>query len=134
MLKFWETFEPNLYNAQFIKPHDLYHLTRLTSIARERARIQNTYKLFQASSKVRYHRGTLSEEEKEKRMKLARDKRNLGRKRDSEQQVNKVLNSELQTLESTAKGVTRALDFEQLPDNARAGLEGILQQIQNVSQ
>jgi hypothetical protein len=66
MLHFWETFEPNIYNGHSINPNDLYHLTRLTSIARERARVQNVYKLFQASSKVRQRRGTLSEEEKEK--------------------------------------------------------------------
>ncbi len=66
MLDFWRTFEPNIYNGQSINPDDLYRLTRMTSIARERARIQNTYKLFQASSKIRHHRGTLSEDEKEK--------------------------------------------------------------------
>lgn len=66
MLRYWETFESDIYNGQYIKPDDLYRLTRLTSIARERARIQNIYMLFQASSKVRHHRGTLSEEEKEK--------------------------------------------------------------------
>src|SRR5574341_1465498 len=59
LLKFWETFEPNMYNGQFIRPDDLYRLTRLTSITRERARIQNVYKLFLASSEVRQKRGTL---------------------------------------------------------------------------
>lgn len=66
MLHYWEIFESNIYNGQYIKPDDLYRLTRLTSITRERARIQNVYKLFQASSKIQNHRGTLSEEEKEK--------------------------------------------------------------------
>ena len=66
MLRYWETFESNVYNGQHINPNDLYRLTRLTSISRERARIQNVYKLFQASSEVRQHRGTLSEDEKEK--------------------------------------------------------------------
>jgi len=65
-LKYWETFESDKYNGQYIKPDDLYRLTRLTSVARERARIQNAYKLFQASSKVRQMRGTLEDEEKEK--------------------------------------------------------------------
>jgi len=65
-LHFWETFESNIYNGHSIHSNDLYRLTRLTSIARERARVQNVYKLFQASSEVRHHRGTLSEEEKEK--------------------------------------------------------------------
>jgi len=66
MLYFWETFESNIYNGRSINPDDLYRLTRMTSIVRERARIQNAYKLFQASSEVRQRRGTLSEEEKEK--------------------------------------------------------------------
>lgn len=66
MLYFWETFESNIYNGHSINPNDLYRLTRLTSIARERARVQNVYKLFQASSEIRQHRGTLSSEEKEK--------------------------------------------------------------------
>ncbi len=66
MLDFWETFESNIYDGHSIKPDDLYRLTRMTSIARERARVQNIYKLFQASSEVRQQRGTLSEEEKEK--------------------------------------------------------------------
>jgi hypothetical protein len=66
MLDFWETFESNIFNGQYIRPDDLYRLTRMTSIARERAKIQNAYKLFQASSKIRERRGTLSEEEKEK--------------------------------------------------------------------
>ncbi len=65
-LKLWETFESHIYNGYSIKPDELYRLTRLTSIARERARIQNTYKLFIASSEIREKRGTLSEEEKEK--------------------------------------------------------------------
>ncbi len=65
-IKFWEAFESDIYNGQYIKPDDLYRLTRLTSITRERARIQNIYKLFIASSKIRQSRGTLSEEEREK--------------------------------------------------------------------
>ena len=51
MLHYWETFESNIYDGKFITPSDLYRLTRLTSITRERARIQNVYKLFQAKTK-----------------------------------------------------------------------------------
>lgn len=65
-LKFWETFEGDKYNGRYINPDDLYQLTRLNSITRERARIQNVYKLFVASTEVRQKRGTLSDEEKEK--------------------------------------------------------------------
>jgi hypothetical protein len=66
LIKYWEIFEPDIYNGDSIHPDDLYKLTRQTSIARERARIQNIYKLFLASPEVRERRGTLSEEEKEK--------------------------------------------------------------------
>lgn len=66
MIKFWETFESDIFNGHSIHPNDLYKLTRETSIARERARIQNIYKLFLASPKVRERRGTISEEEKDK--------------------------------------------------------------------
>jgi hypothetical protein len=52
-LRFWETFQPDIYTGGPIAPEDLYRLTRLTSIARERARIQNQYKLFLASPEVR---------------------------------------------------------------------------------
>ena len=65
-VKFWETFEADKHNGHSITFDDLYKLTRLTSLTRERARIQNKYKLFIASSEVRQKRGTLSEEEKEK--------------------------------------------------------------------
>jgi len=66
MLKYWGTFEQSIYNGGLIDPKDLYELTRLTSISRSRATIQNTHKLFLASEEVRKHRGTLEEEEKEK--------------------------------------------------------------------
>ncbi len=66
LIKFWETFESDIYNGYSIRPDDLYKLTREASIARERARIQNVFKLFLASPEVRERRGTLSEKEKEK--------------------------------------------------------------------
>ena len=65
-IKFWGTYESDIFNGHSIQPDDLYKLTRQTSIARERARIQNIYKLFQASSEVRKRRGKLSEDEREK--------------------------------------------------------------------
>ena len=65
-LKYWETFEAHLYKGGMINPKDLYELTRLTSITRERQHVQNDIKLFLASIEVRKKRGTLSEEEREK--------------------------------------------------------------------
>jgi hypothetical protein len=62
-IHFWEEFEPDLGSDDYIRKADLYTLTRLTSLARARATLQNTYKLFQASPAVRAARGTLAEEE-----------------------------------------------------------------------
>jgi hypothetical protein len=63
---FWQEFEPELAVDDYIRKADLYTLTRLTSLARARATLQNTYKLFQANPAVRAARGTLAEEEKVK--------------------------------------------------------------------
>lgn len=65
-LKYWETFEGDLYNGHTITPEDYYKLTPLTTLVRARAKIQNEYKLFLAKPEVRERRGTLSEEEKQK--------------------------------------------------------------------
>lgn len=65
-LNYWTTFQGELYDGGPINPERLYQLTRLTSIQRARAKIQNEYKLFQASPEIRKRRGTLAEEEKEK--------------------------------------------------------------------
>src|SRR5262245_47229828 len=62
-IRYWETFEPALGGGDHIHKANLYHLTRLVSLTRARAKIQNTYRLFQASPEVRKHRGTLSAEE-----------------------------------------------------------------------
>lgn len=65
-LRYWELFESDLTSGTSIDKADLYRLARLTSLARARAKIQNTYKLFQASPEVQSSRGTLAEEEREK--------------------------------------------------------------------
>lgn len=64
-LKYWETFESDIYTGGPIPPQNLYKLTRLTSLSRMRAKVQNEYKLFLASNVIRERRGTLSEEEKQ---------------------------------------------------------------------
>jgi hypothetical protein len=64
-IKYWEHFESNICNGQFVNITDLYKLTRLTTITRARAKIQNTYKLFLAIETVRAHRGKLAKEEKD---------------------------------------------------------------------
>ena len=65
-IKYWEAFESNIYNGYSISPEAYKNLTKLTSISRERARIQNQYKLFLASEPVRQQRGTLADEAKDK--------------------------------------------------------------------
>lgn len=66
MLIYWKRFDPDMYDENFIKTDDLYQLTRLTSLQRARAKIQNTYRLFQASPTIQRRRGILEESEKEK--------------------------------------------------------------------
>jgi hypothetical protein len=65
-IKYWEIFDDEVYEGSPIPVDDLYRLTRLTSLARERARIQNVYRLFQADEDVKKRRGTRQEEELEK--------------------------------------------------------------------
>lgn len=64
-VKYWEHFEDDIYSGNTVNVDDLFKLTRLTSISRSRATIQNTYKLFLAEELIRAHRGTLEIEKKE---------------------------------------------------------------------
>lgn len=64
-VKYWEIFEHNLVGEGRVSLEDLYRLPRLTSLVRERARIQNQYRLFLADEPIRERRGTLEEEERE---------------------------------------------------------------------
>jgi hypothetical protein len=59
---YWNTFEKNLFNGSFVTKDDLKKLTKINSLTRSRARIQNEYKLFQADDKVKKHRGVLAED------------------------------------------------------------------------
>lgn len=64
-LRYWRKFESDVFNGSYVDSEDLYKLTRLTSLQRARAKIQNTYKLFQASAEIRRRRGLLEESETE---------------------------------------------------------------------
>jgi hypothetical protein len=64
-IQYWENFE-EIDTSGGIFPSDLYKLTRLTSLARARAKIQNTYQLFLATPAVRKQRGKLAEEDRER--------------------------------------------------------------------
>ncbi len=55
-LKYWETFQPELYNPDGIKPADFFKLDRVPFLVRARAKIQNEYELFQAEEQVRRRR------------------------------------------------------------------------------
>lgn len=55
-LRYWEMFQPDLYNEKAIAPADLFKLERLHYIVRARAMIQNEYGLFVANEVVRKHR------------------------------------------------------------------------------
>lgn len=65
-IKYWKIFEKDIVGGSYVDLDDLYRLTRLTSLARARATIQNDYRLFLADPEVREHRGTLEESEREK--------------------------------------------------------------------
>ena len=65
-IRYWRTFEKGILNGDYVKLDDLYRLPRLHSLVRARARIQNSYRLFQADPAVRELRGTLEEDEREK--------------------------------------------------------------------
>ena len=61
-LKYWETFQPDVYSTQGILPKDLFKLERFHYLVRARAKIQNQYGLFDADDKIRRHRKLREEE------------------------------------------------------------------------
>jgi hypothetical protein len=64
-LKYWELFQPELYNAVAMSPRSLFKLERETTIVRVRAKIQNEYQLFPAEAGIRRKRRELEEDVKE---------------------------------------------------------------------
>ncbi|RQZ27152.1 DUF3800 domain-containing protein [Burkholderia sp. Bp9090] len=64
-LKYWETFQPEIYNPEGIKPADFFKLDRVPFLVRARAKIQNEYELFQAEEKVRRRRKGREDEMRE---------------------------------------------------------------------
>jgi len=62
---YWKTFEADLFNGANVNKEDLKKLTKINSLTRSRARIQNEYKLFEADDNVKKHRGVLAEEMRE---------------------------------------------------------------------
>ena len=61
-LRYWETFQTDIYESGNLSPRSLFKLERQTTIARLRAKIQNDYGLFPASENVRHKRRQKEEE------------------------------------------------------------------------
>jgi hypothetical protein len=55
-LKYWETYQYNVFDGEYIGKRDLFKLERQVDITRARAKIQNEYKLFMAKDEIRHHR------------------------------------------------------------------------------
>lgn len=55
-LKYWETFQGDIYSPFGIKPTDLFRLERVINIVRVRQKIQNEYHLFVADEEVKNRR------------------------------------------------------------------------------
>lgn len=53
---YWQTYQSDRFNGDYVTRDEMINLTRLSSISRERARIQNQYKLFQADPEVKKFR------------------------------------------------------------------------------
>lgn len=62
---YWKTFEADLFNGVSVNKEELKKLTKIISLTRARARIQNEYKLFEADVSVKKRRGVLAEEMRE---------------------------------------------------------------------
>lgn len=63
-IAYWKTFESELIGGTYIDLEKYKQATRLPSLARSRALIQNTHSLFLASEEVRKHRGKLDDEQR----------------------------------------------------------------------
>ena len=64
-LKYWELYQPDVYNSTSLVPRDLFRLERTNNITRVRAKIQNEYQLFPADDAIKNHRKQHEEEIRE---------------------------------------------------------------------
>ncbi|WCT12125.1 DUF3800 domain-containing protein [Mucilaginibacter jinjuensis] len=62
---YWYLFETEILNGVSVTKEQLKGLTKISSLSRMRAKIQNEYKLFQADEKVRKFRGVLQEKNRQ---------------------------------------------------------------------
>lgn len=64
-INYWKVFHSDLVSSGLIALDDLYYLPKFNSISRARAKIQNEYGLYHASTPIRERRAELASEEKE---------------------------------------------------------------------
>lgn len=63
--QYWKTFESDKFNGQSINEAEMVSLTKISSLTRMRAKLQNEYKLFQANAEIRKFRGVLEDSKKQ---------------------------------------------------------------------
>ncbi|WP_339144850.1 DUF3800 domain-containing protein [Pseudoalteromonas galatheae] len=63
-VEYWKAFESDLVGGSYIDLNNYKQATRLPSIARSRAHIQNDHNLFLASEEIRKRRGKLEEDKR----------------------------------------------------------------------
>lgn len=61
---YWELFQNEEFSGLIKSKEQLRRLARFSTLSRERAKIQNEYKLFQAEEKIKRFRGTLEEDKR----------------------------------------------------------------------
>ncbi|MCA9420308.1 MAG: DUF3800 domain-containing protein [Nitrospira sp.] len=64
-LKYWQVFHRDLLGSNSISFDNFYKLPKFTSISRARAKIQNEYRLFQASNEISKYRANLDTEQRD---------------------------------------------------------------------
>ncbi|MCW5784066.1 MAG: DUF3800 domain-containing protein [Nitrospirales bacterium] len=64
-LKYWQIFHRDLLGSNSISFENFYKLPKFTSISRARAKIQNEYRLFQASNEISKYRAKLGSKQRD---------------------------------------------------------------------
>jgi hypothetical protein len=68
-IRYWQHFQPEYFDGGDISVRDYYRLTKLTTLTRARAVVQNTLRLFQASDEVKRRRKQIQKGEHENAVK-----------------------------------------------------------------
>lgn len=68
-IRYWSIFDHDkVTDLNHLRPADLYHLERIPSLVRARAKIQNEYGLFLPSEKIRRYRKSREDQERESQL------------------------------------------------------------------